>query len=227
MKFNEESSQAGGGFDTIPAGTLAMCALSVRAMKESQGKAAGAMMADVELVITSGPFAKRKIWEFLMDPDAKQLSDQAREQAMGKLCRILESTGVCVPGQVATYTNPQLATFKGALDAIQAAVARGAGIGVKIMVEPATGGYAEKNKVGAFLSPNPKSGSRRDWDKLLAGANAAPAPAVAAPAGFGAPTPAATPSALQTPGWVGGGGWGAPNTPGAGASALKDDEIPF
>lgn len=238
VQFTEETSAQGGGMEMIPAGTLVWLAASVRGMKNSN--ATGGQMADMEFVITEGAFTRRKIWMYLMDPDDGRNSEAARTMSQGHLCRMLESTGVCIPGQMQTYQQHRIATLQGCVETLEAATAAGRKIAAKLGIQPAKDGYAAKQVIECFVSPNPKSGSTKEWERLKSGDTAPPAgaaaaatravqpsfgtpAAVAAPGGFGAP--AARPSALAPPSWAGA-EQAAPAAGGA-AAALGNDDIPF
>lgn len=237
--FTDETA-AKGSMDLIPAGTIGWATISVREYKRS--KTTGGEMADVEIVMASGPFQRRKIWQFVANPDDMANSEGFREMGQGQLVRMLEAVGYCVPGQITTYQRPDLATFQGCFGVLERAMNAGKFIGVKVGIEKAQAGsgYGDKNRIESFLTPNPKSGSANDWQRLQAGdkpgESSAPRPvngAVAVPAtggfsagGFGAPAPARQ-SALATPSWVGGASAETPPATSAGAGARLDDDIPF
>lgn len=241
--FTDETA-ATGSMDLIPAGTLAWATVVVR--EYARSKSTGGEQADIEVVIASGPFMRRKVWGFVANPDDLAHSEGYRTMGQGQLVRMLEAIGYCVPGQPATYQRPELATFQGCFDVIQRGIQAGRYIGVKVGIQKAQAGsaYGDKNRIESFLTPNPKSGSANDWARLQAGdkpgESSAPRPAsggVSAPAtggfsgGFGAPA-AARPNALAAPAWVGG---QAGNTsldgppPGMSPTGKRDldDHIPF
>lgn len=234
--FTEETASQG-SMDLIPAGTLAWATVMVK--EYARSKSTGGEQANIEVVMASGPFMRRKVWGFVANPDDMAHSEGYRTMGQGQLVRMLEAVGYCVPGKPETYQRPELATFQGCFGVIERAMQAGRYIGVKIGIEKAAAGsgYGDKNKVESFLTPNPKSGSANDWARLQAGdkpgESSGPRPAAqaatqapAAFAGFGAPA-AARPSAMAQPGWVGGpGGSGAPALA-AGQAALASDEIPF
>jgi hypothetical protein len=71
-------------------------------------------------------------------------------------------------------------------------------VAIKVKVEKNTDpAYADKNKVGEWLSPNPASGGYRDFQKLVAGQSGVVEQARAA--AFSAPTPTAAPGWVKTP----------------------------
>ena len=69
--FNGADRQSS-GFDPIPAGTIVPLTMSIRPggagdggwFKQSQSS--DALMLDCEFVVSEGPYAKRKIWQFLI-----------------------------------------------------------------------------------------------------------------------------------------------------------------
>lgn len=244
--FNEDSA-ASGSMDLIPAGTIAWATVVSRGIKTAgaSAKAPGARMADLELVIASGPFQRRKVWHLLMDPDDMLHGETARTMATGQIVRMLEAIGYCVPGQPQTYQRQEIATFEGCIAVIERGIQSGRYIGVKVGIEKGTGGYKDKNQIESYLTPNPKSGSARNWQILQTGdkpgessaprpgggqqmaAGFAPASGGFSSGGFGAPTTAAAPpNALAQPAWVGGQGGSAPTQTQPGAHKLNDD-IPF
>jgi hypothetical protein len=223
-----QNTAAQGSTSLIPAGTLVWLAVSIRSVGPS--KSSGANQADMEFIVAAGPYAKRKVWAYLSDPDDMTASEAAREISGGALARMLEAVGVCKPGVPDSYRNPRIATFQGCLDTLVAATGANRFVAGKITIEKGKDGYADKNRV-EFLSPNPASGSKRSWDELnAAGANGvAGAPAVTAPApawGAAAAPPVAPPASVLTqPNWT---AQAAGTTPFAAPTrASLGDDIPF
>lgn len=241
MPVFDENTAAQGATDLIPAGTIAWATAASRGIKLS--KATGGRMADMEFTIASGPFTRRKVWGFILDPDDMNNSEAGRTMGQGQLVRMLEAVGFCVPGNQASYQRQELRTFDGCVAVIERGIQSGRYIGVKIGVEKGTGGYQDKNKVESFLTPNPKSGSSRDWQILQSGdkpgESSGPRPASGSggavqttvnTAGWGAPQAAQAQPAggMSAPAWVGGASAPAAQAPQqAQQAALVDDEIPF
>lgn len=240
--FNDETA-AQGSTDLIPAGTIAWATVMNRGVKLSNQT--GGRMADLEITLASGPFQRRKVWTFVLDPDDMNNSEAGRTMGQGQLVRMLEAVGFCVAGNQASYQRQELRTFDGCVGVIERGIQSGRYIGVKIGIQKGTGGYSDKNKVESFLTPNPKSGSSRDWQILQTGdkpgESSAPRPqgggavqTTVNTAGWGAPqaAPAQPAGGMSAPAWVGGAS-AAPANPPANAApqqttaAHVDDEIPF
>ena len=233
MQLTNETGKVGGG-ELIPTGTLAFATFHVQAVTLT--KETGARMASLELTLSTGPYARRKVFTYLMDPDDAKHKEDSRLRAQGELARMLEAAGICQAANPSSYAR--ITSFEQALQELTAATAAGKPIAIKVGLSKGKNGYEDKNNVGSYLSPNPNGDSFRSWSGLLAGTSAngattgsvgvampgfgAPAAQPAAPAasGFGAPRAAA----LAAPGWIGG-GTVAPPPPAA--PAALDDEIPF
>ncbi len=97
--FNGADRQSS-GFDPIPAGTIVPLTMSIRPggagdggwFKQSQSS--DALMLDCEFVVSEGPYAKRKIWQFLIVSGGKL--NERGESTAGNITRatlraILES----------------------------------------------------------------------------------------------------------------------------------------
>lgn len=198
-----------GGGNLIPAGTLAWALLTIRGVKHSNST--GGKMADYELTISDGPFSTRKLWGFIGDPSDQTNSEGFRTMGLAALQHICEIAGIFDPNKPETYQRYANATFEQICADID-----GKRVGIKISVQKGQDGYQDKNQVGAWLSPNPKSGSFKLFERLLKGDTAAPdksglQPAQATFGGFGAnqqtPPPAVTPQpaapvANSPPAWL-------------------------
>ena len=168
------SNQAGKATasDLLPAGTLAFAVINYR--EEKQG--ANGPWHDLELTIDAGQqFAGRKLWHKMMDPE-RHSSEKAREWSANSLARILECMGAS-PQNPSGYQIQHVSQI------------RGARVGIEIGIEKGTDGYADKNKVSTWLTPNPDSAAKAKWDQLVrvgqqaqsAVPGVAPAPVAAAP----------------------------------------------
>jgi hypothetical protein len=234
MQLNTDTAALGGAGDLIPAGTLVWLAISVRGLTHSKGT--GGRQADLEYTVATGQHAKRKVWGYIGDPDDATNSDAYRIQSQGGLVRMLEAAGICKLNDPASYAR--ITSFQQALQELVASTNAGRFVAAKISIEKGKDGYADKNRIADFLSPNPKSASAASWRQLLAPATvnaakpAAPAPGFAlgggAPVQASAVAPAwgAPPAAALTapPPWL--------TQPAAtptqvGASSIASDEIPF
>ena len=107
--FNGADRQSS-GFDPIPAGTIVPLTMSIRPggagdggwFKQSQSS--DALMLDCEFVVSEGPYAKRKIWQFLIVSGGKL--NERGESTAGNITRatlraILEK----YPGSVSTEAS--------------------------------------------------------------------------------------------------------------------------
>ena len=203
---NKQHSTGGG---LIPAGTLAWANLTIRKLQHSQNT--GGRMADYELTITEGPFATRKVWGFIGDPTDEANSEGFRTMGTAALQHICECAGLFDPAKPETYGRFQ--NFEEICRAID-----GKRVGIKIGVKKGEDGYQDKNQVGGWLSPNPKAGTFKLFERLIkgdtepkGGTAATAAPAQTGFSGFGnsgatqapaAPQPAGV-AAGQAPSWLG------------------------
>lgn len=174
MDFSSGAGAAG-PTDLIPAGQVAFAILLLRAVKSS---ASGGQYLDVELTIDEGqPYGRKKLWDMIGDPLFPGNSEAYRQMGMIAITRILEA------GKGAGPNNP--AGYK--LDKYEQLT--GLRVAIKIGIEKGTGGFADKNKVAEYLTPNPASQSgHKGFQRLMAG-DFAPEGGAAKPAaaasGFG------------------------------------------
>lgn len=99
--FNGADRQSS-GFDPIPAGTIVPLTMSIRPggagdggwFKQSQSS--DALMLDCEFVVSEGPYAKRKIWQFLIVSGGKL--NERGESTAGNITRLLCAPFWKVPG---------------------------------------------------------------------------------------------------------------------------------
>lgn len=179
----------------IPQGTLCKAYINVRSIKKS--KSSGAQYLDVEVTVTDGDYAGRKIFDMIMDPFCPNASDGGRKMGLLALTRICESAGIFKPADEASYTryNHENCTIGDVIDDIH-----GATIGVRVKVEKGTDGYADKNKIGEWLTPNPNSGSGyKGWTELVSGNQPATRATAFAPS---APAISASAQASGAPSWL-------------------------
>lgn len=188
--------------DVIPAGQLAWVVLTIKGIKNNANT--GSKSIEFEATIDEGqPFARRKIFGFIGDPNHEANSEGYRQMGLVAITRILES------GRGAGPNNPDGYKIQGFEQL------GGLRVPVKIGIEEGKDGYADKNKIVEWLTPNPASQSgHKLYQKLMAGeSNSSPAkPAAQASNGFGG---GATTAAAAT------GGFGnAAATPAAAASGF-------
>lgn len=196
--------------DTIPAGQLAWVILTIKGIKLNAST--GSKSIEYEATIDEGqPFAKRKIFGFIGDPNHEANSEAYRQMGLVAITRILES------GRSAGPNNPDGYKIQGFEQL------GGLRVPVKIGIEEGQNGYSDKNKVVEWLTPNPASQSgHKLYQRLMAGEHnvSAPKPAAQASNGFGGA--AATPAPAAT----GGFGTAAAATPAPAASGFGTTAAP-
>lgn len=177
---------AGSPMDLIPNGQLAWVIITYRDQKVGAGK--GTVYHDLELTLDAEqPFKGRKLWHNLMDPSAEANSATVKQMGLADITRILEA------GRWALNPNFDQGLFasQGGYTINAFPEIDGLRVAVKIKVEKGTEGYADKNVVAEFLSPNPASSGHKGWKDLIAGKYNSTAAAAGPPAqgtfgGFGA-----------------------------------------
>lgn len=168
------SAGASSSSDCIPAGQVAFAILTVRGLKPT---ASGGQYLDVELTIDDNqPYARKKVWEMIGDPQHPGNSEKYREMGTIAITRILEAGRGAGPNNLAGYKIDNYEQLSGLR------------VAVKLKVEAGENGYPDKNKVAEWLTPNPASQSgHKGWQQLAAGNynTAAAKPAAQAQTGFG------------------------------------------
>ena len=234
--FSNAPTDQGGVGDTIPEGTLAWAILTVR----PHNLAVGAVLTpsksnpdnrylDCELTILEGPYARRKVWHMI----GLEGSDKWVAQGMSSVRHILE-VGRVITNFAAGEPKYRLNESLGERAFMELNELRCA---VKLGIEKQEG-YEAKNRVKAFLSPNPTSNTHKDFMRLVSGDTAGPAP-VAKPAG--AAWGAGVAAAPARPAWGAGAAaqpqhtratpqaapTGRPSWAGPADGKKLDDDIPF
>ncbi len=207
--YSSAPTKQGSG-ELIPHGTLARGWFQVEPfnlngrMIETPPKAGGKAKNSylkARITITEGEHERRIVFHNLM----RGPEDKAKNMGNAQMRAILEY-GNGFP------TNPRWAFIDDDYGQLWDD-ARGGGMpcGIKIGIEKGKDGYADKNVVLAFLSPNPESDSHKDYLKLVRGETAPAAKPAAGPAGPQSWTTAAPAAASQPaqPAVAGNGGWGA------------------
>jgi len=179
-------------FGTIPDGTLAFGILNIRPSNGNmvtQSKATeGSAYLDIEVTVSEGPFARRKIWEKIGVAGSEKWINMGRSAIRS----ILEVGRGASQSNMAGYQIADYAALNGLTVAMEIGIEKEAG-------------YDDKNRIKAFLTPNPESSTSKKFAKLLemkqagySGQSAAPAkaPAASAPA-WGAPAAGATQAPAQ------------------------------
>lgn len=200
--FGAADTNAQGGSELIPDGTLAWAIVTVRPHNADQGiclvpsKSSEGKYLDVELTILEGKYARRKVWDRI----GLEGSEKWVARGMSSVRHILE-----VGREIQDYKAGNPAYRLGEqtktngdwvfteLNELRCAV--------KIGIEPGKDGYQAKNVVRSYLSPNPASDTNKAFQKLCAG-ETDPAPKAAAaaskPAWGGGGTSTSAPAAQPT-----------------------------
>lgn len=193
MSMFSPTSGAGSAPELIPNGTLSWALLTVQAARQSGST--GGTYYPVVLTLIGGDYEGRKVFDMIPDIQDERNSDKWRKMGITSVTRIFESSGWFNPAKPESYH-----AFEGkqTLDIMNSMDGQRVAIRVKIE-ESKDPAYADKNKVGDWLSPNPASGGYKDYQKLLGGQAVIEQ---ARGSAFNAkPTPAPAPSAMQKPSW--------------------------
>lgn len=173
--FNANSGKAT-PVNLIPAGELAFVNIgaTVKASKATNG-----LYFNLELTVLGGPYKGRKVFEILPFPADPRNSEKWIEMGATNLCRLFEVAAVFIPGEPETYEQfndlvkiPDNATQAQAEAIIKdgankmAFEINGLTAAVKIKIEEGKDGFADKNKVGEWLSSNPASGGHKKFLEL-------------------------------------------------------------
>lgn len=195
--FNPNANHAP-SVDLIPAGTLAFAVVKVESVNLS--KSTGGKNAKLELTISQGPFASRKVWHYLGDPTDSKNSEKYQQMSLGALQAMLEAAGIFNHADPATYQKFATSSFEQVMAALD-----GKTVAIKTKIDKGTGGYEDKAVVGDWLSPNPAGRQFKKWQELVATGGTAPAaqPTAAAPQ-FAQPAaaPAAPAATGGVPAWL-------------------------
>jgi len=176
----------------IPSGALLWAMVNFRGMKIGQEK--GSRYADVELTVADQqPFARRKIWTKVADPDYEGNSDKYREMGMVALTRMVEACNIVNPQDAASYEKLNGLKIEQVMQMLD-----GKYVAVKVKIEKQGQGYQDKNDVSTYLTPNPQSDGNKGFLKLMAGDYGVPTNPAAQRGAFGnaprATAPAAAPA---------------------------------
>lgn len=189
------TSGAGSAPELIPNGTLSYAILTVQGVKQSNNT--GGTYYNVALTLLEGEYEGRKVFEMIPDINDTRNNDVWRGMAVKAITRILEVAGIFKPSDPKTYeafVGRPTSDIMNFLDGKRCAVR----IKIEKSKDPA---YADKNKVGEWLSSNPSSGGYRDYQKLIGGKQAID---TARSNAFAPSAPSqSTNSAIgQGPGWI-------------------------
>ena len=202
--FSPESSNTGSSpIELIPAGTLVKAVLVVRDIKNSNNT--GARYLDIEMVIQGGQYDNRRVFTVICDPWDDRTNEKAKEMAIGSITRLMEQTGVFRVGDTASYSALDHSNIQDVAVKLQ-----GKTVGFSVGIQKGKDGYADKNSVRDWASPNPQSHGYKLFEAIAAGQTTlSKTPAAPAAFGGGAPAQPAQPRPAQpagpataTPAWL-------------------------
>lgn len=178
--------------ELVPHGTLAKGLLRIKwfnrdqGLVETQSKSSDARYLDCEITIVEGDFKGRKIFTRIGTAGSEGYCNMGR----AAIRAILECSRNAHP-----QNNPQGYLVDGYQQLDNDG--EGAYVAFKVKEEPEQNGYPAKNDIAVFLSPVPESGTKKDWDRLMAG-DTKPSANTKAPrasgGGGGAPAASAQPA---------------------------------
>ena len=212
--FGNAPTEQGGMGEVVPEGTLAWAILKVRPFNLDQGlvltpskSTEGNAYLDVELTLIDGQYERRKVWTMI----GLQGSEKYVQMGMAAVRHILE-VGREIQGFAATDPKYRLGVSTGAQGDMVLMELNELRCAVKIGVEKGEGSYPDKNKIRAYLSPNPASDTFKTFMRLVSGDTAPtekpkPAAAAATPSwssGGQQAKPAAAAQPQGRPSWAGG-----------------------
>lgn len=191
--FINQQSGVSSPMDLIPRGYLCWAKLTFTGMKVSQQT--GSRYGEIDLTIAdSQPFARKKIFTRVADPDFESNTEGYRAMGMVALTRMVESAGIVDPADAASYEKLNGKSCEAVLMMLDNKY-----VAIKVKVDAGKDGYPDKNEVGEFLTPNTASQSHKNFVKLTNGDHGVQAnPAAAPKSGFGT---AATPAAPRPAGF--------------------------
>jgi hypothetical protein len=170
---------AGQSIGLIPDKTASKAVVNVRGIKNSDKT--GSRYLDVEFTLVGGEFNGRKVWSIIMDPTFDGNTPEAKSLGKKFIVRMLEAAGLVTVGDEASYGRfPTLQDVVNALN--------GQTVAIKVGIKKGDQGYADKNTVSDYYSPNPESGYAERFKQVMSGS-----------AGSSAPTLGGKPSFLSTP----------------------------
>lgn len=159
FNFGDAPTEQNGDFELMPKDTLAWAILSIRPgdtgapEKISKTNPNNAYL-DLELIIVGGPYDKRKVWDMVGIKGSESWVNQGRASV-----RAMLESGF----NASMDKNPAAYKISGFNDL------NGAKVAIKIGVEKGQNGYADKNKVTNYLSPNEQSSTYKDFAALNVG----------------------------------------------------------
>lgn len=188
------TSGAGSAPELIPSGTLSWAVITMQGAKQSG--TTGGTYYPMTLTLEGGDHEGRKVFELMPDVSDTRNGEKWRQMGVTAITRIFESAGVFNHAKPETYQVFKGKEFLAIVNSMD-----GLRVAIKVKVEKSKDpAYADKNKVGEWLSPNPGSTSGyKDYQKLIGGQQAV---AQARSAAFGSTAPAPAQASGQAPGWI-------------------------
>lgn len=157
------TSGAGSAPELIPTGTLAWAIIKVTAKKNT--KDSGGEYYNLELTVHGGEYEGRKVFEMIPNFQDSRNGDKWRAMGVTNMTRILEAAGFFKQSDPESYNAFKGKPFETMMNFID-----GQRCAIKVKVEKNTDpAYADKNKVGEWLSPNTTNRSFADYQRLIGG----------------------------------------------------------
>jgi hypothetical protein len=145
IDLNDAEPQREGGL--IPEGTIALAVMSIRpgGFGEdgfvARSKSSGNDMLDVEFTVLEGKYERRKVWKYM------SLAGDGAPVTRSQLRAALESAFKILPSDDSPAAQEgRRATTYGAFD--------GLSVCIKIGIEKGKDGYADKNTLRGFVTPD-------------------------------------------------------------------------
>lgn len=168
---NSGANIPSGNNSLIPTGTLVFAVAKVLGLKVS--KNTGGEYARLELTVSEGPYAKRKIWTVVMNPNdpinqKPEGVPSGATMALMNMCRMFEAAGVFNPLDARTYHQFNNHPFVDTVSRLD-----GLTVAFKVKITKGKEGRDDQNDVADFISPAPSSGTVNLWNQLTGDSTAA------------------------------------------------------
>lgn len=175
MSFDLNSAETGGGSsEPMPDGTVVRAVMNIRPGGEGDGgwmkkSNAGNPMLDVEWTVVSGPYAKRKVWDYM------HFTEKSLPISMRNMRAIVEANYGILPADMSDAAVAKRRCGFADLQGMEACI-------LLSIEKDASGQYADKNRPKAFLTPGESKYIARDGNPA---ANVAPRMQAAPPPATG------------------------------------------
>ncbi len=152
MDFNQDTSNYQSSMELLPAKTIVKGVVNIKGLKNST--ATNGRYADCELIITEGPYERRKLFFMIPDISDTRNSEAWIKMGKGQLARMGEAGGIFVPSRPETYSrfsqsHDPFIDFCTVLVNTQQVV--------RVGIQKGQDGYGDKNTISEWASSNPKS----------------------------------------------------------------------